>query len=97
MGRDRRERYVGSTKLSITILRPALSKSTVSLEPSELVTVPGPNLRCSTRAPGEKRDVEVDFASTCPSMMGACLARAGPPRGAHSFCALWARFQPGVV
>jgi hypothetical protein len=33
-----------ATKLSITNFRPALSKSTVNLEPSIATTAPGPNL-----------------------------------------------------
>jgi hypothetical protein len=36
---------VGWTKLSSTILRPALSNSTVSLLPSAITTVPLPNFR----------------------------------------------------
>ena len=37
--------YTACTKLSSTIFRPALSKSTVSLLPSTSATVPGPNFR----------------------------------------------------
>jgi len=52
-----------------------LSKSTVSLEPSELATVPGRFEVQHARA-GEKRAVAVDFASTWPSMVGAGLGAA---------------------
>ena len=45
-GGCQRERYASAvTKLSITSLRPARSKSTVSFWPSTPTTLPGPNLR----------------------------------------------------
>ena len=45
-GGSESERYPSAvTKLSITSLRPARSKSTVSFWPSTPTTLPGPNLR----------------------------------------------------
>ena len=61
----------GSTKLSSTILRPALSKSTVSLLPSMAAIVPGPNFWWKTRWPAAKPDsAPVDLATSSPSIGG---------------------------
>src|SRR5690606_13075914 len=70
-----------STKLSSTILRPALSKSTVSLLPSTAATVPGPNLRWKTRSPVPKAEaVPVDLATSSPSIISGPPRRAPAPR-----------------
>ena len=59
----------GSTKLSSTIFRPALSKSTVSLLPSMAAIVPGPNFWWKTRWPAAKPDsAPVDLATSSPSI-----------------------------
>src|SRR5918993_44725 len=77
-----------STKLSSTIFRPALSKSTVSLLPSTAATLPGPNFGWNTRPPTSNADgAPVDFATSSPSISRArprprelvLSPRAAPP------------------
>ena len=70
-------------KLSSTILRPALSKSTVSLLPSTAATVPWPNFWWNTRAPlREGRRRRVDLATSSPSICTARAAQAAARAGA---------------
>src|SRR4051812_5792240 len=97
--------HPGWMKLSRTILRPALSKSTVSLLPSTLATVPGPNLVWKTRMPPEKAEgLPVDLTISSPSIWRGPPERC-PPRPpapdpkerAEAAVLACARCQPGVA
>src|SRR4051812_552577 len=90
-----------STKLSSTILRPALSNATVSLLPSTASTVPGPNFECRTRPPDLNAEADPGGFATGSPWIVIARRRSGERRAAGRSSSppafrAWAGCQPGV-